>query len=111
MLNKSGFTLLEVLIALVVFAIVSVGVYTLLNQSLFMENYAKDRLNLILASTEYIYINWDAPPEETIGFKEIETGDIDAFKVEKTPLGFQDIVRVDWFFRKNDTTIGYVFYY
>ncbi len=110
-MNKKGFSLLEVLIALVVFAIVSVGAYTLLNQSLFMENYARNRFNLVLASTGFIYLNWDYPPDATVGFKEIESGGIDSYKVDKIPLGFHNIVRVNWVFKKGATKIEYVFYY
>ncbi len=106
-----GFTLLEVLIALVVFAIVSVGIYGLLNQSLLMQNYADTRLNLVLNSTEFIYKNWNYPPDETIGFREIEKDGVDAYKVTKTPLNFHNIVKVEWSFKKGNTEIGYVFYY
>ncbi len=110
-MNKKGFTLLEVLIALVIFAIISVGIYGLLNQSLFMENYAKNRISLILASTDYIYLNWDTPPNETVGWREIESNGIEAYKVEKIPLGFHNIIRVNWSFKKGNTEISYVFYY
>ncbi len=109
--NKSGFTLLEVLIALVVFAIVSVGIYGLLNQALFTQNYADERLNLILSSTSFIYKNWDEPPQETVGYTEIEEDGIDSYRVVKIPTGFHNIVRVEWSFKKGNTEIGYVFYY
>ncbi len=110
-MKKKGFTLLEVLIALVIFAIISIGVYGLLNQSLFMENYANDRLNLVLASTGYIYLNWENPPSETVDWREVESGGIDAYKVEKIPLGFHNIIKVNWIFKNGKTEIHYVFYY
>jgi len=109
--NRNGFTLLEVLIALVVFAIVSIGIYGLLNQSLFMANYANEKFNLTLASTSYIYTNWDIAPDETVGFKSVESNGIDAYRVEKMPTGFQNVIRVEWTFKKGDTEVSYVFYY
>ena len=109
-MQNRAFTLLEVLVALVVFSVAAMGVYGLLNQSLFVQNYSDEKLDLILASTEYIYTNINAIPDETAGWKDIDSSNVDAYKITKTPIGFYNIYKIDWDFRKGDVVIGYVIY-
>ncbi len=111
--REKGFTLLEVLITLVVFATVSIGIFSLLNQSLFTYDYARDKLLMTLGSTKYIYINWNLPPEETWGWKYLNDKNsyIQAYKVNKSPTGIYNIIRVKWDFKKDNSIISYVFYY
>ncbi len=109
MLNK-GFTLLEVLVALIVFSILALSIYGILNQSLFVQEYSQRKLDLVLASTQYIYPDLDNLPDETAGWKDINTKDIDAYKVVKTPIGLYGVTRIDWLFKKDKVIIGYVLY-
>ncbi len=109
-LKNRGFTLLEVLVSLVVFSILALSIYGILSQSFFVQNYSEKKLNLTLASTEYIYTSLFNLPDETAGWKEIDTNSIDAYKIVKTPIGMFDIYRVDWLFKKGKVIIGYVLY-
>ena len=110
LLRSSGFTLLEILVSLVVFSILALSIYGILSQSFFVQDYSKKKLDLTLASTEYIYTSLFNLPDETAGWKEIDTKSIDAYKIVKTPLGMFDIYRVDWLFKKGKVVIGYVLY-
>ena len=111
-MNRSGFTLLEVLIALSIFAIVFAGTYNLLNKALFTEKSALTRLDLVLASTEMINLFWDTEPEETSGWVEApDNMRFDSYKIEKIPMGIFGIKRVYWRFKKDGTTITYTLYY
>ncbi len=96
--------------ALVVFSIAAMGVYGLLNQSLFVQNYSNEKLNLILASTEYIYTNINLIPDETASWKDIDSSNIDAYRIIKTPIGFYNIYKINWDFKKGNVIIGYVIY-
>ncbi len=109
-LKNRGFTLLEVLVSLVVFSILALSIYGILSQSFFVQNYSEKKLNLTLASTEYIYTSLFNLPDETAGWEEIDTNSIDAYKIVKTPIGMFDIYRVDWLFKKGKVIIGYVLY-
>lgn len=109
-LKNRGFTLLEVLVSLVVFSILALSIYGILSQSFFVQNYSEKKLNLTLDSTEYIYTSLFNLPDETAGWKEIDTNSIDAYKIVKTPIGMFDIYRVDWLFKKGRVIIGYVLY-
>jgi len=110
-LNKTGFTLLEVLVSLAIFAFIAVSSYALLNESLFAEGYAENKFNLVLNSTKFIYLHWDTPPSETAGWNEIESNGIDAYRIKRVPIGIYDIVRVEWTFKKEKSQVSYVFYY
>ncbi len=110
LLKSKGFTLLEVLVALVVFSILALSIYGILSQSFFVENYSEKKLNLALVSTEYIYTSLNNLPDETAGWKEVDTKSIDAYKIVKTPIGMFNIYRVDWLFKKGKVVIGYVLY-
>ncbi len=109
-MQNRAFTLLEVLVALVVFSIAALGVYGLLNQSLFVQKYADEKLNLILASTEYVYTNINSIPDETAGWKEVDSTSIDAYRITRIPIGFYNIYKINWDFRKGNVIIGYVLY-
>ena len=109
-LKNRGFTLLEVLVSLVVFSILALSIYGILSQSFFVQNYSEKKLSLTLESTEYIYTSLFNLPDETAGWKEIDTNSIDAYKIVKTPIGMFDIYRVDWLFKKGKVIIGYVLY-
>ncbi len=109
-MQNRAFTLLEVLVALVVFSIAALGVYGLLNQSLFVQNYSDEKLDLILASTEYIYTNISSIPDETAGWKEIDSASIDAYRITRIPIGFYNIYKISWDFKKGNVIIGYVIY-
>ncbi len=102
---------MEVLIAMVVFAIVSVGVYGFLNESLYTYNYAVKKLSLTLASTKFIYVYWDNPPSDTDGWVYPQQGDIESYRITKTPLYFHNIVKVNWSFKNKEAEIAYEIYY
>ncbi len=106
-----GFTLIEVLIALVVFAIVAFGIYGILNQTLYAQNIAEKRLNLIMNANSIIYPSIGNYPNATDGWTDTETGGIDAQKVIKQKIGIYDIVKLKWSFKKGNTIISYIFYY
>jgi len=106
-----GFSLLEVLIALTIFAISAFGIYGLLNQCLNVQDYTEKRLSLILSSTAFIYSALETPPEATNGWVYVEEKGIDAYKVTKENLGFQDIIKVHWTFRQKGIEVSYVLFY
>lgn len=60
-LQKKGFTLLEVLIALVITAISVMGIYNLLNISINTLNYAKNKLDILNIAYEYFLIDNNEP--------------------------------------------------
>ncbi len=109
-MQNRAFTLLEVLVALLVFSVAAMGVYGLLNQSLFVQNYSDKKLSLILVSTKYIYTNINSIPDETAGWKDIDSSSIDAYRITKTPIGFYNIYKINWDFKKGNVIIGYVIY-
>jgi len=109
-LKSRGFTLLEVLVSLVVFSILALSIYGILSQSFFVQDYSEKKLDLTLASTEYIYTSLFNIPDETAGWKEIDGKSIDAYKIVKTPLGMFNIYKVDWLFKKGKAVVGYVLY-
>lgn len=110
-MNRTGFTLLEVLISLAIFAFIAISSYALLNESILSESYAESKFDLILNSTKFIYLHWDNPPSETAGWNEIESDGIDAYIIKRIPVGIYDIIRVEWTFKKDKSQVSYVFYY
>lgn len=60
-MNKKGFTLLEVLIALTITAISVMGIYNLLNISINTLNYAKNKLGIVNKAYEYFLIDNNEP--------------------------------------------------
>ncbi len=64
-MNKIGFTLLEVLIALTLLAISFTGIFFLLNQSLDIESYSKDKTIVILKGYEKVIMYLDFNKEIT----------------------------------------------
>jgi len=106
-----GFTLIEILIALAVFAIGTFGIYGLLNQCLYAQDFAEKRLKLILNTTKSICFALETPPEVTNDWVYLEKKGIDAHKVTKEKLGFFDIIKVEWSFKKAGIEISYEFYY
>jgi len=111
MLNKKAFSLIEVLIALVIFAISAFGIYGLLNQSAFVENVAMQKFYIVLDSTKFLYRYWYEPPQQTYDYVDNPDGFIDAYKIVKKPIGLFNVVRVEWYFKKGDTVVSYVTYY
>ncbi len=107
----TGFTLIEVLIALVVFAIVAFGIYGILNQTLYAQNIAEKRLNLIMNANSIIYPSIDNYPDSTDGWADTEKDGIDAQKISRQKIGIYDIIKLNWSFKKNGTVISYTFYY
>jgi len=109
-MNK-GFTLLEVLVSLAIFPIFVFSIYGLLNQCIFTQHYAEEHINLVLASTIPILTHIDNIPESTVGWVEMEDNpDIDAYMITKTPLGFYNITKVTWRFKKGKNIVEYDFY-
>ncbi|BAT72182.1 general secretion pathway protein J [Thermosulfidibacter takaii ABI70S6] len=111
-MRNRGFTLLEVLIALAVFALAFAGTYNLLNQALFTEENTINRIELVLSSSIPIALYWDTEPEETLGWKDAtEDLGVGKYKIVKTPIGFYNIKKVEWSFKKNENIIAYILYY
>jgi len=108
---KNGFTLIEVLIALVIFAIIVFGIYGIINQTLYAQNIAEERLSLIMNANSIIYPSIDNYPAATDGWIDISKDGIDAQKISKQKIGTYDIIKLEWGFKKGDVSISYVFYY
>ena len=106
---SKGFSLIEVLIALVVFAIASLGIYSLLSQSMLVQTTAWNRLSLVLETTDFVMKRWDTGFEETPGWVSLDDGI--EYKVEKMPVGLYDITKVYCSFRKGGEKLTYIFYY
>jgi len=96
-----GFTLIEILIALAIFAIASFGIYGLLNQCLYAEDWTEKRLELVFDTTEFLSLGKITNEWE----RGIETW------VNKEKFDFYNIIEVKWGFKKNGIEISYVSYY
>ncbi len=107
----NGFTLIEVLISLVIFAVIAFGIYGSINQTLYAQNSAEKKLALIMNANSIIYPLIDNYPDATDGWVDIEKDGIDAEKIEKQKIGIYNIVKLTWSFRKDGESISYVFYY
>ncbi len=109
--DKKGFSLLEVLIALAIFAISAFGIYGLLNECIYAQNFAQRRLELVLASTNLIFPAINNLPEPTDGWVYLEDNpDIEAQRISKESTGMYGIIKTEWDFKKGKITIGYTFY-
>ena len=60
-MNRQGFTLLEVLVAVSILAVAMLGIYSLLNHSILTTQYSKDRLMLIDKGYERIIMSIHYP--------------------------------------------------
>jgi prepilin-type N-terminal cleavage/methylation domain-containing protein len=84
-MTKKGFTLLELLIAMVVLSISMMGVFTLVRQSLDMTSYAKSKLDLVNRSYERIIL--------TLAEKRVledvitDNGTVYKYNVKKSDMG------------------------
>lgn len=108
--GNKGFSLLEVLIALAIFAISAFGVYGLLNECIYAQGFAQRRLELVLASTNLIFPSINNLPEATDGWVYLENPDIEAQRIDKEDRGIYGIIKTVWSFKKGKITIGYTFY-
>ncbi|MGE4496875.1 MAG: prepilin-type N-terminal cleavage/methylation domain-containing protein [Deferribacterales bacterium] len=86
---KKGFTLLELLIAMVVLSIGMMGIFTLVRQSLDMNDYAKKKLNLLGRGYERIILTLSE--KRTLEDIINDNGTVYTYKLEKQDTGLQGI--------------------
>ena len=104
-MNKRGFTLLEILIALTLLAISFTGIYFLLNQSLDIENYSKDKTIVILKGYEKVI--------RYIDYNEMLTNDDKGnvkYELEKKSTIYPSVSEIHLKVIYGDATQTYVFY-
>ena len=104
-MNNKGFTLLEILIALTLLAISFTGIYFLLNQSIDIENYSKEKTVSILKGYEkvilYIDYNEMLSDDDKENIK---------YELEKKPTIYPSVSEIHLKVIHGDATQTYVFY-
>ena len=104
-MNRKAFTLLEVLIALTLLAISFTGIYFLLNQSIDIERYSKDKINVIFKGYEEIikYIDYNLPIENDEAEK-VE------YELEKKPTIYPNLFQLNLKVKYGNAVQTYIFY-
>jgi prepilin-type N-terminal cleavage/methylation domain-containing protein len=104
-MNKRGFTLLEVLIALSLLAISFTGIYFLLNQSIDIENYSKDKITVIVKGYEKVVkiLEYNSPVDND------ENEGIE-YEMEKKQTIYPSIYEITLKAKHGDATETYIFY-
>jgi prepilin-type N-terminal cleavage/methylation domain-containing protein len=104
-MNRNGFTLLEVLIALTLLAISFTGIFFLLNQSLDIERYSKDKTVAILKGYEkvikYIDFNESLSDDDENNIK---------YEMEKKSTMYPSVSEVHLKVINGEASQTYVFY-
>ena len=106
-MNK-GFTLLEILIAMVVLSVSMTGLYILAGQSVSINDYSKQKLELITKSYERIVLNL-AFPRRDFSEKDFENANI-TFETSKSQTMLPGIQEVRLRTSNGETTVEFVYY-
>lgn len=104
-MNKKGFTLLEVLIALTLLAISFTGIFFLLNQSVDIERYSKDKIVVILKGYEEVvkYLSYNTIVENDEKEKV-------QYELIKKPTNYPSLYEFNLKTEYGDATQTYVFF-
>ncbi len=111
MKRPKGFTLLEVLIAMVVLAISLSGIYTLLRSNIDTTGYTLRKIELLEAGNDLLYVLYSSREvEPTPGFVVLKGYEGMKYKVTEGSLGISYIKEYTLTLRKDGTEIVYRFY-
>jgi prepilin-type N-terminal cleavage/methylation domain-containing protein len=106
---KKGFTLLELLIAMVVLSISMMGLFTLLRQSIDMNDYAKRKLDLTSKAYERVFLSLIYPTkvfDDTV----TDNSTIYTYKLEKNDTGFSGIKECELTLDDGDAEVNLYYY-
>lgn len=106
-MSKKGFTLLELLMAMVVLSIAMMGIFTLVRQSLDMTDYAKSKLNLLNRSYERVILTLSE--KRTLEDVITDNGTTYRYNLKKTDLGLVGIKECE--LKVSDGTTEMTFFY
>ncbi|GAB1536446.1 hypothetical protein ADMFC3_20770 [Geovibrio sp. ADMFC3] len=104
---KKGFTLLELLIAMVVLSIGMMGIFTLVRQSLDMNDYAKRKLNLLSRGYERVILTLSE--KKTLEDIITDNRTTYTYKLEKHDTGLQGIKECE--LKISDSTADMTLFY
>jgi len=110
-MRQRGFTLLEVLIAMVVLAISLSGIYTLLKSNIDTTGYTMRKIELLEAGSDIFYSLYTEPViEPTPGFVDLKGYEGIKYKVTESSLGLSYIREYTLTLKKDEAEIVYSFY-
>ncbi|NOZ25054.1 MAG: prepilin-type N-terminal cleavage/methylation domain-containing protein [Nitrospirae bacterium] len=110
-MRQRGFTLLEVLIAMVVLAISLAGIYTLLRSNIDTTGYTLRKIELLEAGSEVFYTLYkEQDVEPTPGFVDLKGYEGIKYEVTESSLGLSYIREYTLRLKKNEAEIVYNFY-
>ncbi len=108
-MNNKGFTLLEVLIALTILAISFAGIFFLLNQSINLEIYAKEKRFVIEKGYEKVLTLIDYKNDLT-DLVEQSNGKTINYSLTKNPTLMENILQCELNVKTKDSSITYYYY-
>ncbi|MDR2400419.1 MAG: prepilin-type N-terminal cleavage/methylation domain-containing protein [Deferribacteraceae bacterium] len=107
---SAAFTLIEVIVAISVLAVAMLGVYSLVNQSIFMATYGREKdfvsdraFERVALSLHYPRSSWE-PSEEVKGKGKI------TYEVQRTPTLLPGVTSVILTVKSNDAAVIYEYF-
>lgn len=110
-MKSKGFTLLEVLIALVVLAISLSGLYMMTKTNISTSEFTKDKIALFIKGNELFYSLYAKKEIEATGiYLDCDEKSDIKYKIDKKPLGYDDINQITISLKKDGKKLSFYFY-